>query len=119
MSDAWYYAEGDKSIGPISLADLIAITPNDASSEALYYLISWSGVMPNRTTTPYRKMTTNECPSIRKARGIVDRTSGRSSPAVSMWSPSNKALTGIRGLLWLDKLFITEAKCYESCARLM
>jgi hypothetical protein len=92
MSDAWYYAEGDKSIGPISLADLIAITPNDASSEALYYLISWSGVMPNRTTT---------------------------SPAVSMWLPSNKALTGIRGLLWLDKLFITEAKCYESCARLM
>jgi hypothetical protein len=25
MSDVWYYAEGEKSVGPLSLADLTAI----------------------------------------------------------------------------------------------
>ena len=55
-----------------------------------------------RTATPNRKSTTNAPSSTRKHKGVVDRTSGRSSPVVSMRSPSNKALTVTRRLLWLD-----------------
>src|SRR6516162_4875162 len=63
---------------------------------------SWSGVMPTRTATPNRKSTTNALSSTRKHKGVVDRTSGRSSPVVSMRSPSNKALTVTRRLLWVN-----------------
>jgi hypothetical protein len=62
--------------------------------------------MPTRTATPNRKSTTNAPSSTRKAKGIVDRTSGRSSPVVSMRSPSNKALTVTRRPLWLDNCSI-------------
>src|SRR5262245_49323764 len=58
--------------------------------------------MPTRTATPNRKSTTKAPSSTRKAKGVVDRTSGRSSPVVSMRSPSNKALTVTRRLLCLD-----------------
>src|SRR6516225_8781236 len=63
---------------------------------------SWSGVMPTRTATPNRKSTTNAPSSTRKHKGVVDSTSGRSSPVVSMRSPSNKALTVTRRLLWVN-----------------
>ena len=58
--------------------------------------------MPTRTATPNRKSTTNAPSSTRKHKGVVDRTSGRSSPVVSMRSPSNKALTVTRRLLWIN-----------------
>jgi hypothetical protein len=35
MSDAWYYAEGDKSIGPIALADLIAILSRVSKAQSV------------------------------------------------------------------------------------
>ena len=58
--------------------------------------------MPTRTATPNRKSTTNAPSSTRKHKGVVDRTSGRSSPVVSMRSPNNKALTVTRRLLWIN-----------------
>src|SRR5690242_13601121 len=39
---------------------------------------------------------------MRNAKGVVDRTSLRSSPAVSMRSPSRRALTVTNRLIWLD-----------------
>jgi GYF domain 2 len=45
MSDAWYYGEGDKSIGPITLADLIAILSRVSDGQSVFVwrdgLVGW------------------------------------------------------------------------------
>lgn len=44
MSDAWYYAEGDKAVGPITLADLIAILSRVSTAQSVPV---WRDGLPN------------------------------------------------------------------------
>ncbi len=44
MTKIWYYAEGDKSVGPISLADLIAILSRVSIAQSV---LVWRDGLPN------------------------------------------------------------------------